>query len=409
VLAFLARSLTALERHAVAVVACVAAALVAVGLVYSIRLGPELPYWDEREYHELAEQLLERGEYGLEGQRAFRAPLYPFLLAALLAIGTPTAGLRFANFLLLAGSAALLFRLVRRYTSAALPGAIAALWIFAYPVLLYAAGKLYPQTLAGFLWLLALFLLLRPEPLRRGQAALAGAVYGLLCLTVPTFLPLLGLLLVWSLWQGGRRAVVPVLIVAATSAAALAPWTLRNRLVLGHSVPVATNSGVNLLLGNSENTRPELGTNVDIEDYYRRAEGLSEVERDRFYRAEALRFVREHPSDAFRLYLGKLAQYFAYQETLATASESSRLRTLALAATYLPLLALAFGRFLWWRRRPEPIEIALAVLYLANAALMAVFFTRIRFRLPVDLLLLALAGGFVGELLRRRTAPRAPR
>jgi hypothetical protein len=402
------RSLAWLEARAPWLVAALAAGLFVAGSLYAVRLGPELPYWDEREYVELAEGLLERGEFGLAGDRAFRPPLYPALLALLLQLGASVTVLRVANFALLAGSAVLLYALARRTSGLRLGGLLAAAGILGYPVLVYAAGKLYPQTLAGFLWLLALLLLLRPAPLPTRRALAAGLTYGLLVLTVPTFLPLLGLLLLWSLWQAGWRALRPGVLVVAATLAVMAPWTLRNDAVLGHWVPVSTNSGVNLLLGNSEHARPELGTNVDISRYHEQAAGLGEVERDRVYRDAALAWIRENPRAALELYAAKCLQYFAFSEQLATAQEASSLRTLLMAATYLPLLALALGPLGLRRRQASAAELALAGLYLANGLLMAVFFTRIRFRLPLDLMLLALAGGAVARLLvtRQRPEPR---
>ncbi len=66
--------------------------------------------------------------------------------------------------------------------------------------------------------------------------------------------------------------------------------------------------------------------------------------------------------------------------------------------TYLPLLALFVLRLLRWRRdRPDDVEWLLIVLYLVTAPIEAVFFTRVRFRSPVDPLLIVVVAGMIGR------------
>ena len=395
-----------LDRHADRVVRGVAAAILILGIAYSFLLGSELRYWDEREYVTLATNLVERGEYVFEAQRAFRPPLYPMLLAGLLALGTPIEGLRIANFVLLAASAVLLHRIAKRIAGRRAAGALAALWLLGYPVLLYAAGTLYPQTLAGFLLLAALDLLLRDGRARPARVAAGGLVFGLLVLAVPTFLPMVAVLGAWLWWRG--RALLPAVVLVLATAAPLVPWTARNHAVFGRFVFIASNSGLNLLYGNCENARPGLGTNMDKSRWEAQAEPLDELGRDRFYRDAALAWIRDNPGAAVRLYFGKLLHHFAWSEQLATAGEGGRARTLVLAATWLPLLGVVLVRLLLLRRRPlHPIEVALFALYLLHALASAVFFTRIRFRLPADLMLLVLAANTVaGPPVR--SAPAVP-
>jgi hypothetical protein len=175
---------------------------------------------------------------------------------------------------------------------------------------------------------------------------------------------------------------------------------------------VATNSGENFLLGNSENTTPDGGATVDISHYRAAAEPLGEVERDRFYRRQALDWMAENPGAALSLYLRKVLNYFNYRNVLVTDSESSRLRELVLMVSYWPVLLLGIGRLLYDRWVPlNRIELLLSGLYFSNALVSALFFTRIRFRIPFDFLLIALAASFVGRLIeawRRAQSDDAP-
>jgi len=67
--------------------------------------------------------------------------------------------------------------------------------------------------------------------------------------------------------------------------------------------------------------------------------------------------------------------------------------------TYYPLLALVGWR-LWWRKRVPMTrgEWMMLGIYLCNGLLAAIFFTRIRFRLPFDALLMTLALISLGHL-----------
>ena len=71
--------------------------------------------------------------------------------------------------------------------------------------------------------------------------------------------------------------------------------------------------------------------------------------------------------------------------------------------TYGMLLGFTILRLLQARTHPlTPLEVLLLSLYLLSAPIHAVFFTRIRFRLPFDYALILLAGQFVGIWASRR-------
>ena len=165
-------------------------------------------------------------------------------------------------------------------------------------------------------------------------------------------------------------------------------WTARNAVVFGSFIPVATNAGYNLLLGNSENTviNAETTTNICV---HWPDPSLTEVEQDAHFRNEALIFIRENPGNAFKLYIQKWANYFNFRNRLVTNAESSDVRDLLVLFTYGPLLLIAIGRVFFMKHRPlSKDEILFYVIYLGSAFVMAVFFSRIRFRLPFDLLLI---------------------
>ncbi|MGC8782911.1 MAG: ArnT family glycosyltransferase [Armatimonadota bacterium] len=363
-----------------------------------MRLGNALRFSDERDYWTIASHLTEQGMYSLDGLRptAYRPPGYPLWLALLQRLGGGVQAARILNYILLAGTVLLLFALLRHVHSER-AGAIAALLVCVYPVLFYTAGTLYPQTLIGFLlvaWVYLLFV-----NLNLPRAALAGILMGWLVLTAPTMLFVLAAAVPW-LWKR-PSGVWLLLTIFLCAGACVGVWTVRNYLAFGAFIPFSTNSGINLLLGNSPKATAWSGVNTDISAYAERARGLSEWQRDAFYRREAVRFIVENKDRAFMLYLHKLMHHFHFRNRLATRAESSPLRDWLMLVTYYPLLALALLRLALRRRYPlSPLEMYLLALYLLEAMIQAMFFTRIRFRLPFDLLLIAVDASFLNSLIK---------
>lgn len=395
--------IAARPRRPDAVAWLVLAILLAAGTIYAVALGDRLRYPDEREYLQLARNLVADHAFTYDGATptAYRAPGYPLLLAAPLAFGLPVAALRLLNVAALVLSAYLLHCLLARFASP-LAAALGPALVLAYPVLFYTAGTLYPQILAGLLLLLALDLALRPTA-GGGALLLSGLAFGALILGVPTFALKLPLFLGAILLVRRERPWRTVALIAVAALAVMGAWTARNYVAFGRFVPLTTNAGYNLILSNSAHATANGGALVDISQYDAAVAGLGEVERDAVYRREVVAWVEQHPAAAARLYARKLLNYFNYRNDLYVSSEGGTWRDLLMLATYGPLLALLAVRLALIRRwPPSRFEWCCIALYLANAPLDALGMTRIRYRLPFDLLLIAVVAVFLETLCRRR-------
>jgi 4-amino-4-deoxy-L-arabinose transferase-like glycosyltransferase len=401
-------------------------ALVAVGLSfvigagYSVVLGGSLRFYDEHVYVGIVQSMAHGHGYSLDGTgpTAYRPPGYLFLLLPVyLVTGGSVLAMRFVGVLALTGSVWLTFLLGRRMHTAG-TGALAAVVVACYPLLIYTATTLYPQVPALFLLLLTLELAARALPedglstrRRLVVAVLAGLVGGLLVLTVPTFGVTAVGLVAWLAWRQHARArhiawrTVAVLIVAL--AVLPAAWCARNAVAMHAFVPVSTNDGVNLLLGNSPNATADSGTSVDLSPYQQQAKGLDEVGQDHFYSDQAVAWIKQHPGSAAVLYAGKVANNFSYADDLATSGEGGSARNLVAAISYYPILLLAVARIVLYRRWPlRPTEKLVAWTIVVNVLLLAVFFTRLRFRVPLDALTIVLAASTVTHLLAGRATRR---
>jgi len=374
------------------------------GAAYSYYLGNTLRYPDEQDYYAIATHLIDTGVFTLDGRHptAARPPGYPAILAVLLMLGRSIMILRFANFVALGSSIYLLYHIGKAHGSA-LTACFAGILVCAYPVLFYTAGTLYPQTIAGCLLLGVMYYLFKkPQSLR--YYIVVGLLFGWLILMIPTFIVILLACLVWLWFQDANKQ--KIIIALAAASILITFWTARNYLVFRSIVFVSSNSGINLLLGNSENTTPNSGVNVDISKYDAVAGRLDEIARDKYYRDHAIDYIMNNKQQATKLYLLKLINHFNFRNELRTASESSRISDAVMLVTYGFMCFICLFRIVHIKEYSlSRIETVVLLFYVVNALFSAVFFTRIRFRLPFDLLLTIIVARFLAYIVRLRLVP----
>jgi hypothetical protein len=217
---------------------------------------------------------------------------------------------------------------------------------------------------------------------------------------------------VWLVWR--RRWVTglaALAVIGLLAAVAPAAWGARNAARLDAFVPVSTNGGLNLLLGNSPDATATSGVDVDLTRYQRVIDRrrLDEVEADEYQRDEAIEWMREHPGRASTLYVQKLANFFNFRNELATDGQRSPLVDLLSALTYYPVLIAFVARILACRRYPfRTGELMLVLAFFTYALVSAVFFTRLRFRVPVDQLMAVVAASGVVAWIGRHRGPAEP-
>lgn len=392
----LAVSMFARHSGTIAVAAVVLTAIV--GALLAIHLGNTLRYQDETQYVEMATRLLTEHLFGVHPgySSALRPPGFVWFLVPLLWLHASVVALRLYNLCLLLAAQGCLFFLLRRTCSSA-AGALAVVLTLTYPVLLYTSVLLFPQTLGALLFLALLWLLLGVRAWTLSRALVAGFIAGLLILTIPTFLPIVACLLLYLVLDQLlpiKSVGVLVLICAIT----VGGWTARNYVAFNRFVLVATNGGVNLLLGNSDQATPTSGSLIDISQYVAEARRRSEVDDDHYYARSAELWIKDHPQRAATLYIGKLVHYFGFSDQTSAddpaTSRTDEVAHLLMAVTYGFFLLVYLTRLLFVKHMPlTTADLCFAGVYLINALLASLFFTRIRLRLPFDWLLLALVAG----------------
>jgi hypothetical protein len=247
---------------------------------------------DPDAYREIAEFLLERGEFAVGklspfegGSRpiptAYRPPLYPVVLGNLPATSGKQISLaKVAALHLVLGAVTvwLTWLTTARYLvcRASLEGLwhvpfLAGLLVACDPILLNQQSLVMTETLAAFLTILALWCLARFDGNRDWfNAGLAGGTIGLAVLCRPTFLPWLGLVGLVMLFVRGRKSEIKsqksgfqwfddlgwrfgnVAGLVVGFAAITSPWAIRNYRVFGKPMITTTHGGYTLYLGNNE-------------------------------------------------------------------------------------------------------------------------------------------------------------
>lgn len=362
------------------------------GIFYAFMLGDTIRYPDEEEYLRIVQSLKTSGMYSRDGQNptAFRPPGYPFYLSIIPGKNQMVA-YRIANVFAFCGCLWLLFAIVRREGGAT--AAIIAVFIaVCYPLNIYVTGTLFPQSLISFLFLLGLFLYFRPAGLHPVRAVATGLVFGMLLLTAPAFICVIAILCVTAFFERKRHHGIAAVLLLVTTLFVITPWQIRNYLTFHRNFFISTNGGFNLLLGNSEHTRPNTGSNIDFSKYEEISSTLDEAERNNYHTREALKYMRQNPGRTVTMYVRKFLNYFDCRNELKMKSEQRDVRTLLVFLAYATIMIFVLVRVLQARRFPlTRFEHYAVWLYVLNGAFAALFVTRIRFRIPFDYLMFSLA------------------
>lgn len=352
-------------------------------------LGDEWAYWRR------ARTILATGDPGTAWQPPGQA--YLIALSRSVAPGSfaPVRAINVAAYLL---AAAAVIALAARPSRALAPSAVLAL----HPVLIAFSGYLLSESVFLALVLWAFCLQWRDTP---ASLAAAGILWGLASLVREIAILLF---LVSALFQfGGRLRKSAVwmkpAVLGLAFAAAIAPWVVRNALVLGAPV-FTTSSGFNLWAGNQDEIDGAYAWNSEqLGRYYASYEAFApgELERDAAARSKAFAFIAdEQPRWLVRkpwMGLTHLLEPDNYALRRARAGHygelgpvGRRLIAFVTLAGEAAVVVWAIGTLLSLRAsRPRNAVIGMI---LVAAAIHVLMVANSRHRLPLELLVLMTAG-----------------
>ncbi len=405
------------------VVFCVALT-VRVAYNFTVAAG-YFPLHDSLTYQDIAFHLVQEHCYCLYSHlpTVDRAPLWPFVIGVIdRLIGPQDILVRLVLCLVGSGTCALLYLFARDLFGERI-GIFAGIVGAIYPFLYVYDGLLYAESLYTFLLLAFCYTLYRIQRSPRlSLIIISGVLLGLLSLTRPNGIALLGLFVLWTgvMYKikvlSWRTTLKSVLVVSLLSLIFIAPWTLRNYKVTHTFVPVAVGDGKVMLGAYNYETAdpvyqhgyyagvwiiPSESTPWITENFPKDCAKACEVTRDNAYKTAALQWIESHLSSMPFL----LGQHFIntwevipQEADLATNRfpdrDSSRF-VVTMMETITPIVfALALlGIVVTSERWRELLFIYLMILL--TLAQDIAFYGIPRFRAPIEPMLILLASGAV--------------
>jgi len=353
------------------------------GFFYSLYLGNSFRFPDEEYYYIFATNLAEGRGFTFDGVNpcAWRTPGYPLFLMPFLKLGASVVFLRYLNFIALA-SLPYIIRAILRHVNAEPGSSVSSILLVGYGVLFYTAGTLYPQTMVTLVMLI-MFWLTTGAHFSYRHALIFGLLSASLIMLHPTTIFIPPLILIWMFtrytWPLLRKAALTIVVIIIC----FSPWIYRNYKAFGDFIPLSTQAGLNLYT-----SYDKIVTDVETD-----TDSMDEINRDRFYIRKTISIWKEHPIQSMKQYALKVLNHFNFQNKFYVKSEFNKLRSIIMFVTYYPLLLCLISRLLFIRKIPlRNIEVLFILTYFVSALFHAIFHTRIRYRLPYDVLLITHIG-----------------
>lgn len=336
---------------------------------------------------------------------ATHPPLYTMIIAGVLGLFRSPNPLPVLLLQCLASAATVV--LVRRLGSVLADertARLAALWCAVDPALIFFTPHLQSETIFIAMTLLFFVGLVREWDRPLSWRLVALGLWGGLCVLTRSVLggyPALLFLVLWRA-QGLKRAFLFCALLGVGWLAPSMAWTARNYFVYGKVVPAATLMGWNLYEGFTLDREVVRRHPAEMGEEVRRLGLTDPVAVGDHFAKKTLALVRADPLGAVKIVVGKAFLFwrpFPYDPHVWWQRG-------ALGVYFTVVFALA----LWGARAtfaPASAWGAVWALFVYLTMVHSVFFTSLRYRLPLQPFLVLLAAAGVAALLKAREARRA--
>lgn len=268
--------------------------------------------------------------YFFEGRTAWLAPVFPYLLAPICKLAhlnkaTALFGSQILNSMFAAMTCWPIYALGKRIFGPRIGLASAWVWVILPTAVEMPLEWTWDQSLSA---LLLPLLLCATYAIRGSNSKVSWTGYGLFwafaALTNPSLCVLLPFLMCWLMLER-RKSVAPTVSLAARAALffvlGLLPWTVRNYWAMDGFVPVKSNFGVELWLGNNPVVQhiysPQLHPWVNLNQALQLAMN-GEVNYSRLTGRAALRFIATHPGRFLELFAERVGDTWTAQYDVKT-------------------------------------------------------------------------------------------
>jgi len=384
--------------------------------------------YDSQAYERIALHLLQEHCFCLDPHlsTAGRAPVWPGVIAIIYALlGPKNFFVRLFLCFIGSGTCVLIYLLAKDIFGkriALVAGIIAAL----YPGLFIYDGWLYSESLYTFLLTAFFYTLYRVQSTsKRRWMIVSGVVLGLLSLTRPNGLIIIGLVFLWAIivaWGkviSWRAACESIVLISLLALAITFPWTARNYIISHHQfIPVATGDGIVLLgaynhmiLDNSTPfkgiwIRPSLSS-PQLSRKFGGCAAACEVQRDTAFKQQAAQWVQSHINDMpylLSLHMLKMWTPATPEADLPMNQFPDRISSRVVAGMVeymsIPVFILAaFGLLVTWRKWRHLMFFYLILLLTIGECLY--FYGSSRFRAPIEPILVLLGAGAMWWITQR--------
>jgi hypothetical protein len=357
------------------------------------------------------------------GPTAWFAPLYPYLLAGVFKLwgvfSYPSdLAIHFINLAISSFTCWPIAAIGDRAFGKKTGAAAAWFWVVLPNAIYFPVVWVWDTALAAF-WmalLVAVTLKLRGSSRMRDWLCY-GALWAVGGLINPSLLAVLPFLAIWAIWplrrdltQATKLAVASALLFAAM----IAPWSVRNYVVFHHFVPLRSNFGLELWLGNNPDVTDtcscSLHPTTDESEAAKYAQ-MTEIPYMEQKQSEALAFMRTHPVDTLRFTFRRFEDtWLGVWDAPADVWRSSHASIRALVVFNCSFSLLALCGVLAAFRSQNDAATPLGAVLMAFPAVFYLTHPSSRYRFPMDPIMLVLATYALGALLaslplgRRNTA-----
>ena len=338
------------------------------------------------------------------GPTAWLAPVYPFLLFLIFRVFGALTFASFATAVLLnvlfsAAATFPLYAIARRISGTTVAVATAWAWVFLPSGVLMPFEWIWDTSLSVLLLVALVWLTLLVAESARASVWMAyGVLWAVALLTSPVLGAGLPFLLTWALVRARSSLRISWMRPTATIAVIFVcclPWTIRNYACFHSLIPLRSSLPFELWIGNNDIFDPHATHGLQRITRYEETRRYAELGEPAYLnekRQMAMAFVREKPGLFLRLTLRRVVATWSgtehpYDDFAAT---DSLLARAVLIVNLLLTVGTLAGMVLLFVRR-NPIAVPVAVFPLAYPAIYYLSHTSLRYRHPVDPLLVLLS------------------
>jgi len=395
---------------------------VRVGLFYYIQITGKVPIINNvpfgYETGRIAKSISEGNGFSSplsipSGPTAWLTPIYPYLLAGIFKLFGIYSYLSklvitLLNDLFSALTCVPIYYIAKRLGGARLAAGAAWVWAMFPNAILIPFEWIWDTSLAALMAGLVLWATMAVLESRRARDWVGyGLLWGAALMTNASFASVLPFLFGWLMWRllksHGRWIQLPA-VAALAAALCCAPWTIRNYITFHKFIPLRSNFGLELWLGNNDQVPDTWAGFLHPNDYPPEREKFAELGEATYMQEkqhEAVAFMRSHPRDTLRFFWRRFADNWMgtwdpIQDVWHSLAWDSR--TTLVSNISFSLLGLV-GALLLFRQR-SAYALPIAIFPLVYPVVYYITHSSLRYRHPIDPVMAVLTAVALGYPIR---------